>query len=140
MSFSRLLAGCTFSLMSHKESQRFTKYAASFPSHVPHFTYGVCVCILGGYFLLFNEQTILGEVWRPWRPWILKHRLIQGIVQPWRCCPALRDSGPSFAGAQGQVGPALITLSFLDPPATIVNFVVLLPHDLVIFQINPVLT
>ena len=139
--FGRPLIGWTLPLTCHKESQRFTDCAAlPAPPSTPTSPAGHRFVILVVTWLppIFNEQRISGKAREFQRPYILKQSLIQGIAPSWRCTPPIPMGlrGTCWNPGRGRASP--IILFFLHPPTAIVNFVLLLPDDLVTFQINPV--
>ena len=88
-----------------------------------HFTCKSQICSLGGYLLLFNEQILLREVWNPWRPWVLKQSLIQGIAPPLEMFPSPVGLRATVCWVPGRGRTSAIGLIFLDPPATTLNFI-----------------
>lgn len=116
MNFGRPLAGCTLPL---KDLQVCSLLHPIFP----HFTCKSQICSLGGYILLFNEQILLREVWKPWRRWVLKQSLIQGIAPPLETFPSPVGLRATMCWVSGRGRTSAIGLIFLGPPATTLNFI-----------------
>lgn len=105
-------------------SKGATQHIASAPpTPLPPFTCKSQICNLGGYLLLSNEHTLPEEIWKPWRPWVLKQSLSRSIALPLEMFPSPVGLRAAMCWCPGMGRASTISLFFLDPPATKLHFV-----------------
>lgn len=115
--FGRALAGCTLLWRS------YAAYSLCSPNSPAPFTCKSQICNLGGYLLLSNEHTLPEEIWKPWRPWVLKQSLSRSIALPLEMFPSPVGLRAAMCWCPGMGRASTISLFFLDPPATKLHFV-----------------